>query len=129
MEVAEVVVLGFAAGLVAGLFGVGGGVIFVPSLVFIFGLSQAEAQATSLVAIIPVAVAGSLRQRAYGNLAVRDGVLIGLLSLPGAAAASWLANTLPESVLKLLFASLCAFVAFRMGLRAVRPRDGAPVAG
>lgn len=121
MEAFEVIATGFAAGVVAGLFGVGGGVIFVPSLVLIFGLSQAEAQATSLVAIVPVAIVGSIRQHAYGNVAVRDGLLIGCLSLPGALAASWLANALPDGVLKLLFAGLCVYVAARMGARAIRP--------
>ncbi|MBI4898106.1 MAG: sulfite exporter TauE/SafE family protein [Actinobacteria bacterium] len=120
MDVAEVIAIGFVAGVVAGLFGVGGGVIFVPALVLIFGLPQAEAQATSLVAIIPVAIVGSIRQRHYGNVVVRDGLLIGLLSLPGAIAASWLANALPESALKVLFAGLCMYVAFRMAKRAMR---------
>ncbi len=121
MDAAEIIAIGFIAGVVAGLFGVGGGVIFVPSLVLIFGMPQAEAQATSLVAIIPVAIVGSIRQRHYGNVVVRDGLFIGLLSLPGAVAASWLANALPEGVLKVLFAGLCAYVAFRMARRALRP--------
>ena len=121
MEAVEVIAIGFAAGVVAGLFGVGGGVIFVPSLVFLFDLPQAEAQATSLVAIIPVALVGSYRQHGYGNVAVRDGLLIGLLSLPGAITASWMANALNEDVLKVLFAGLCIYVAFRMGKRALAP--------
>ena len=119
MDVFEVIVVGFAAGMVSGLFGVGGGVIFVPSLVFLFGLSQAEAEATSLVAIVPVAIVGSYRQKQYGNVAVRDGLIIGLTSLPAALLATYVANALPESTLKLLFAGLCLYVAFRMGRRAL----------
>ena len=113
--------VGFLAGTVSGLFGVGGGVIFVPALVFIFGLSQSEAEATSLLAIVPVAIVGSYRQNKYGNVAMRDGVWIGFLSLPGAIVSAWIANALPERVLQLLFVGLALYVAFRMGRRALRP--------
>ncbi|MBK5230944.1 MAG: sulfite exporter TauE/SafE family protein [Thermoleophilia bacterium] len=126
MEAFEVIAIGFAAGVVAGLFGVGGGVVFVPALTLIFALPQAEAQATSLVAIVPVALVGSYRQHAYGNVAVRDGLLVGLCSLPGAIVASWLANNMPERALKILFAGLCLYVAFRMGKRALTPRVSRP---
>jgi uncharacterized membrane protein YfcA len=121
MEVLEVVAVGFLAGMVSGLFGVGGGVIFVPALVFIFGLSQAEAEATSLLAIVPVAIVGSYRQNKYGNVAVREGALIGLISLPGALLAAYIANALPENILELLFVGLALYVAFRMGKRALQP--------
>lgn len=119
------ILAGFGAGIVAGLFGVGGGVIFVPTLVAFFEMPQAEAQATSLLAIIPVALVGSYRQHGYGNVAVRDGLTIGVLSLPGAVLASWIANELPEATMKVLFAGLCVYVAYRMGVRAVRP-EAAP---
>ncbi|MGH2906325.1 MAG: sulfite exporter TauE/SafE family protein [Solirubrobacterales bacterium] len=120
MEAVEVILVGFAAGMVSGLFGVGGGVIFVPALVFLFGLTQAEAEATSLVAIVPVALVGSYRQKKYGNVAMRDGVIIGLTSLPAALLATYVANALPQSTLKILFSGLCLYVAFRMGKRALK---------
>jgi uncharacterized membrane protein YfcA len=126
MEVFEVIAVGIAAGIVSGLFGVGGGVIFVPALVFLFGLSQAEAEATSLLAIVPVAIVGSFRQYKYGNVAPRDGLAIGILALPGAIGAAYLANNIPESTLKLLFAGLCLYVAFRMGRRALSPPGPQP---
>lgn len=119
------ILAGFGAGVVAGLFGVGGGVIFVPTLVAFFEMPQAEAQATSLLAIVPVALVGSYRQHGYGNVALRDGLTIGALALPGAVFASWVANELPESVLRVLFAGLCVYVAFRMGMRALRPEPRA----
>lgn len=121
MDVLEVILVGFIAGSVSGLFGVGGGVIFVPSLVFIFGLSQAEAEATSLLAIIPVAIVGSWRQKNYGNVDMREGAIIGIVSLPGAVLAAYVANALPESTLELLFVGLALYVAFRMGRRALSP--------
>jgi uncharacterized membrane protein YfcA len=121
MEVLEVIVVGFLAGTVSGLFGVGGGVIFVPSLVFIFGLTQAEANATSLLAIVPVALVGSYRQNKYGNVAMREGVWIGLASLPATVLAAFVANELPQRVLQLMFVAFALYVAFRMGRRAIKP--------
>jgi uncharacterized membrane protein YfcA len=121
MEVVEVILVGFLAGTVSGLFGVGGGVIFVPSLVFIFGLTQAEANATSLLAIVPVAIVGSYRQSKYGNVAVREGVWIGLVSLPATVLAAFVANELPQRVLQLLFVCFALYVASRMARRALRP--------
>ncbi len=119
MEVVEVIFVGFLAGAVSGLFGVGGGVIFVPSLVFLFGLGQAEAEATSLLAIIPVAIVGSWRQHRYGNVAIKEGTIIGFVSLPAALAAAWAANAIPESTLELMFVGLALFVAYRMARRAL----------
>lgn len=121
MEALEIILVGFLAGTVAGLFGVGGGVIFVPSLVFIFGMTQAEANATSLLAIVPVALMGSYRQKKYGNLAVREGVWIGLVSLPATVLAAYVANELPHRVLQLMFVAFALYVAFRMARRAIKP--------
>ncbi len=63
-----VMVLGVFAGAVSGLFGVGGGVLFVPTLTLIVGMSELHAQATSLLAIIPVAVLGTWRERSSGRV-------------------------------------------------------------
>ena len=73
------ILLGFAAGVVGGLLGVGGGILFVPALTLVLGESQIDAEATSLLAIIPVAVVGAWRQSGYGNVNLRDGLVIGLL--------------------------------------------------
>ena len=115
------IAIGLAGGVIAGLLGVGGGVLFVPGLVLFLGLDQHHAEATSLLAIVPVAIVGSYRQNKYGNVAMRDGVWIGFLSLPGAIVSAWIANALPERVLQLLFVGLALYVAFRMGRRALRP--------
>lgn len=128
IEVVEVIAVGFLAGTVSGLFGVGGGVVFVPSLVFIFGMTQAEANATSLLAIVPVALVGSYRQHKYGNVAVRDGLVIGIVSLPAAVLAAYVANQLPDRVLQLMFVALAVYVAIRMGRRALRPAAAAETA-
>ena len=79
------IVIGLAAGVVAGLLGVGGGVLFVPGLVLFLGLNQHQAEATSLLAIVPVAIVGTYRQDRYGNVCRADALPLGLLSLAGAA--------------------------------------------
>jgi uncharacterized membrane protein YfcA len=73
--------IGLAAGVLSGLFGVGGGILFVPALTLLLGLSQLDAEATSLAAIIPVVLAGVWRQRAYGNVRTRPALTIGIASV------------------------------------------------
>jgi uncharacterized protein len=106
MDLLGLLALGFAAGMTGGLLGVGGGVLFVPALVVFAHESQLEAVATSLVAVVLVALVGAWRQRGYGNLRLRDGILIGLLSPIGVLAGVLLANALPERALELSFAAV-----------------------
>lgn len=120
-------------GAVGGLLGVGGGVIFVPALVIILGDSQLEAVATSLLAIVPVAMVGTWRQYRHGNVRIRDGVVLGLASIPGVAVGVLVANAVPQRALELAFAGLCLFVALQVARRALRAEpptrsedDGAP---
>ncbi len=117
----EAALVGVAAGVIAGLFGVGGGTLFVPALTLFLGLSHLEAEATSLLAIVPVALVGAWRQRGYGNLRVSDGVTVGLLAIGGAVLGVVLANALPERALELGFAALLLAVAVQMVRRALRP--------
>jgi uncharacterized membrane protein YfcA len=108
------IAVGLAAGVVAGLLGVGGGVLFVPGLVIFLGLNQHHAEATSLLAIVPVAIVGTYRQDRYGNVVRRDALLLGLLSLAGAAAGVALANALSGAVLRDAFAVLMVVVAAQL---------------
>lgn len=110
----EAALIGVVAGVAAGLLGIGGGALFVPALVLFLDLPQVEAEATSLLAIIPVALVGAARQHRYGNLRLRDGLLIGLLAVPGALAGVALVNVLPERALEIGFAGLLLFVATRL---------------
>jgi uncharacterized membrane protein YfcA len=109
--------LGFAAGIVAGLFGVGGGILFVPTLI-VLGLGQVEAEATSLLAILPTVAAGTWRQSRYGNVSWRTARLIGATSVIGVQAGALLALELPEHVLRKLFALLMLGVAAQLAWRA-----------
>jgi uncharacterized protein len=111
--------LGFAAGVAGGLLGVGGGILFVPALVVFADQSQLGAEATSLVAIVLVALVGAWRQREYGNVRVRDGLLVGLLSPIGVLIGVGLANTLSERVLELSFAAVQLVFAWRLAKRAL----------
>jgi uncharacterized membrane protein YfcA len=120
-DVIGALMIGFAAGLSSGLLGIGGGILFVPGLVFFLGQSQIQAEATSLVAIVPVAIVGAWRQRSYGNLRLRDGVAIGVLSLPGVAGGAVLAEALPDRVLELGFAGVQLFFAYGLARRALTP--------
>jgi uncharacterized membrane protein YfcA len=115
------VILGFVGGVVGGLLGVGGGVIFVPALTVFQGQSQVQAEASSLVAIVPVAIAAVWRQRGYGNVRLRDGLLIGALSPIGVLIGVVAANTLSQRALELSFAALLLFVAGRLVIRALAP--------
>lgn len=111
--------LGLVAGVMAGLFGVGGGILFVPALVAL-GLGQLEAQATSLLAILPTVAAGTWNQRRYGNLRVRTAVVVGLTSIAGVEIGARIVTELPENVLRRLFAILLFAVAAQLVWRARR---------
>jgi uncharacterized membrane protein YfcA len=106
--------VGFAAGVVAGMLGVGGGILFVPALVVFLGLAQVDAEATSLLAIIPVALVGAASQQRYGNLRLRDAIVLGLLAIPGAVGGVAIVNAIPERLTEILFALLMLYVAWQM---------------
>jgi uncharacterized membrane protein YfcA len=114
-------VLGFLGGMVGGLLGVGGGILFVPALTIFTDASQVEAEATSLLAIVPVAIVATWRQRGYGNVRLADGLLLGVLSPLGVGIGVVVANEVSQRVLELSFAGLALLIAARLTLRAVRP--------
>lgn len=115
-----VAVIGVAGGALAGLFGVGGGIVFVPTLTLVLGLTQLHAEASSLLAILPTAFVGTLRQRRYGNIDLRVAALVGVASIAGVQAGVVLAEALPEGVLQRLFGALLIVVAAQIAWRARR---------
>ena len=121
MEYLAAALFGFAGGMLGGLVGVGGGVLFVPALVLFLDESQVSAEGASLMAIVFVALVGAWRQRAYGNVRVRDGALVGVLSPLGVAAGVVIANTVPERILELGFAALILLIALQLVRRALAP--------
>jgi uncharacterized membrane protein YfcA len=120
--------IGFGAGVVSGLMGVGGGILFVPALVFFLDKAQLQAEATSLVAIIPVALLGAWRQYHYGNVRLADGIVIGVLSPGGVLAGAIIANTLSQRALEVGFSLLLVAVAASLVRRALREGDEGPAA-
>lgn len=121
-KVVVAVALGLVAGVFAGLFGVGGGILFVPTLTLALGLDQLHAQATSLAAMLPVVAVGTWNQRRYGNVRLRPAIVLGLGGAAGVLAGGFLAESLPEHVLERLFGVLLLGVAAQLAWRASRPR-------
>jgi uncharacterized membrane protein YfcA len=121
--IVEAIAVGLLAGVASGLLGVGGGAIIVPGLVIFLGLGQIEAEATSLLAIVPIALVGAWRQRSYGNVRLGEGARLGLLAVTGAVAGAVLANVLPVRAIELAFAALLAVVALQL-VRGALSTDG-----
>jgi uncharacterized protein len=119
------IAIGLAAGVLAGLLGVGGGVLFVPGLVLFLGLGQHQAEATSLLAIVPVALVGAFNQDRYGNVRRADALLMGVLSAAGAAGGVALANTLSGETLRDAFALLMLLVAGQLVRNALSSEEKA----
>ena len=120
MEYVAAALFGLAGGVVGGLLGVGGGILFIPALAIFLDEPQLRAEATSLLAIVPVAIAGSWRQYRFGNIRIRDGIVLGLLSPLGVAAGVVVANAVSQRVLELSFAALLVLVAAQLARRALR---------
>ena len=119
-DVIGAVAIGFAAGMTSGLLGVGGGILFVPGLVFFLGLGQLGAESTSLLAIVPVALVGAWRQHRYGNVRLRDGLLVAALSPAGVLLGAWLSNNVPARALQVGFAAVQLVFAYGLARRAWR---------
>jgi uncharacterized protein len=120
VTVALVVVIGLVGGFLAGLFGVGGGILFVPTLALVLGLTQLHAEASSLLAILPTALVGTWRQLRYGNVDVRAAATIGAASIVGVQGGVLLAESLPETLLQRLFGTLLLLSAAQLAWRARR---------
>src|SRR5947209_9198038 len=102
------------------MLGVGGGILFVPALALVLGLSQLTAESTSLLAIVPVSIVGAWRQRRYGNVRLREAMLIAVLSPLGVLGGTELANAVPQRTLAIGFAAVQVFFAIGLARRALR---------
>ncbi len=123
MTLLLVVAIGALAGVLAGLFGVGGGILFVPTLTLVLGLTQLHAEASSLLAILPTAVVGTWRQRRYGNVDVRAAALIGVAAIVGVQGGVIVAESLADSTLRKMFGVLLLLTAAHLVWR-LRSRSG-----
>jgi uncharacterized protein len=109
--------IGTLAGLFSGLFGVGGGAVIVPLLVIWLGFGAREATGTSLAAIALIAAVAVAVHGAYGNLHVREGLLVGLPAVAGVIAGTELQRRIPTRTISLLFAAMLTVVAGDLLLR------------
>ncbi len=114
LEILALLAIGLTAGVLAGLLGIGGGVVMVPAMVLIVGLDQHVAQGTSLLVIIPAAAFGSFTHYRHGRLAIRDAAALALGGVLGAAVGSVTALSLDDQLLRKLFAILILGVAVRL---------------
>jgi uncharacterized membrane protein YfcA len=123
MSAVAAALMGYLGGMLGGLLGVGGGVIFVPALAIFMNETQVRAEATSLLAIVPVALVAVWRQLGYGNVRVRDGIVIGALSGVGVGIGVVVANAVSQRALELIFAGLALVIAAQLLIRALRAND------
>lgn len=119
---AGLIVLGVITGIVAGLIGVGGGIIVVPALVVLFGTSDLVAKGTSLLMMIPTAVSGTIGNLRRGNVDLVAAATIGLAACTTTALGAWIATLVDPFVGNVLFAIFLVFIAVQMAVRAVRGR-------
>jgi uncharacterized membrane protein YfcA len=113
-HVAKLLVVGTAAGAFSGLFGVGGGTVIVPFLVFWFGYGEREATGTSLAAIVIIAAVAAGLQGAYGNVHVDKAVLVGVPAVGGVLFGTWLQQRVHTEWINFTFAILLVVVAIQL---------------
>lgn len=123
---AALVLIGVASGVLAGLLGVGGGIIMVPAMVVLFGIPPAVAKGTSLAVIVPTAVMGTWRNRRNGNADLPVAVVVGLAGIVSAFAASKVSVGMSAATSNMLFALLLLVVTARMAWQLARGTGGRP---
>ena len=129
-EIGQLALVGVAAVFLAGLLGIGGGIVMVPAMVLLFGFDQHVAQGTSLLVILPAALAGSYTHHRNGRLVLRDAVLLAAGGVIGAVLGSVFALSLEDVLLRRLFAVFLLLSALRMLLpKGFFRRGGADEAG
>lgn len=128
--------LGLTSGTLAGLLGVGGGVIMVPAMIIFFGIPGAVAKGTSLAVIIPTSLVATQRNLKNGNTDLPVALTVGLAGVASSYLASKISVGLDEKTSNLLFAALLALVAVRIVIKSLRPEEesvgaspGEPAAG
>jgi len=126
MDYVAAAALGFLGGMLGGLVGVGGGVLFVPAIVIFLDQTQVKAESTSLLAIVFVAALGAYRQHGYGNVRVRDGLVLGGFGLVGVIGGVAIANSVSGRTLELMFAALALVIAAQLVRRALKPAGPRP---
>jgi Predicted permeases len=115
--------LGLFTGIMAGLLGVGGGVIVVPALMFLFGTSDLVAKGTSLLMMIPTAISGTVGNIRRRNVDLPAAALIGVAACTTTALGAWIATLLDPFAANVLFAAFLTFIAAQLAVKAWRARS------
>lgn len=114
--------VGVGTGILAGLIGVGGGVIVVPVLMLAFGTSDLVAKGTSLLMMIPTAISGTIGNIRHRNVDLRAALVIGLSACMTTALGAWLATIVDPAAGNILFAAYLVVIAVQMAMKAIRGR-------
>jgi hypothetical protein len=114
IEIIAFIILGLLSGLIASTLGIGGGIVFVPSLVVFFGFEQHLAQGTSLAIIVPTAVVGTILHSKRGRVNWRVAALVAVGGVIGGVVGSTFALSIDPNLLRRLFALLLVAIALRM---------------
>ena len=122
VTVPGLIALGVITGLLAGLLGVGGGVIVVPALLLLFGTSDIIAKGTSLLMMIPTAISGTIGNLRRHNVDLFGAALVGVSAATTTALGAWIATLISPLVGNILFAIFLVFIAVQMAVRAIRGR-------
>jgi uncharacterized membrane protein YfcA len=112
--IVALVAVGLVAGIVAGLFGVGGGILLVPAMILLIGIPPVVAKGTSAAVIVPAAVMGTWRNRRRANADLRAAAIVGAAGIVTAALGGTIAGTMSDQLSNVLFASLLVVVAGRL---------------
>lgn len=111
------ILIGIVAGVLSGLFGIGGAIVIIPALVFFKGFPQLKAQGTSIIAMLPpVGIFAFLQYYKKGNVDITAGIIICIAMLIGAKFGAQIANIIPINILKKAFGLFVIFVGVKMFL-------------
>jgi hypothetical protein len=111
VSVVGLIVVGFLSGTLAGLLGIGGGVIMVPAMVVGLGVVPVIAKGTSVAVIVPTAIMGTIRNRKFSNADMRAAAIVGGFGVVTAVVGATVSDQLDDGVANALFAALLVFVA------------------
>ena len=124
LSIGGLVVLGVVTGTVAGLIGVGGGIVVVPALMLLFGTSDLVAKGTSLLMMIPTAISGTFGNLRRGNVDLLAAALIGVAACTTTALGAWIATIVDPFWGNVLFAAFLTFIAVQLAVRTIREARG-----
>ncbi len=115
MLISAYVLTGLIAGVASGFFGIGGGIILVPIMVLIFGLTQHQAQGTTLALMVPpIGILAALKYYYEGNVNLKMAIFICLGFVVGGYVGAVFANNIPGTLMKRIFGYLLFFVSLKL---------------